>query len=1106
MRKKTGLLVVGLLFIFVQAVSQKLNVGLIREHCDKSEIEAIYKDFSNNTKLSIKPISIQAISAETLKGLAAVWYHRTDTGDFTPEEIEAGSVLRNFVKSGGALFLSMESLGLLNKWGIESKPVQMQQDTVKDEGFGRPLGFHAFKDHALFDGLLGGVYTSKQKEDHIVRKHGFFDGLVPENGKVAGIQWTYITFWENNKLLMEYSLGKGKVIAAGAYIYFSPQNDQRQHLIKFTENVFSYATGKMLGFRNYYWDYSKPKVEEYDFKVAPVPQTQADRWNLPKPTLKLKQKSPTNNFYDLVGRQIVWMGKMNSGVEEIWMHPFMALRDFEAGVRLKNEDSIRWLKNIIPTATISPEFLVREYEIGKNTIREVQTVSFDKPLGVIHFEFSGAIEELIVQYASNLRYMWPYNNTATESINYQYNKVLNGHIVSGQKGKLNTVVTYSQVPATQSTNPNNDKLQVNISTTFRIKNAANINIYVSGSTKSVEDAVSNLIRERASLATLYLKSNRYYRSILNNYLSIETPDKDFNEGYQWALARTDQFLQTSPVVGTSLMAGFGTTAKGWNGHHAISGRPGYAWYFGRDAEWSAMAINAYGDFKMVKEVLRSFVKYQDINGKIYHELTSNGVAHYDAADATPLFIVLVSHYLKYSGDLELIRELWPAIQKAYGYCKSTDTDGDGLIENTNVGHGWIEGGSLFGAHSEFYLVGCWAATLDAMSYISSSLNNKSDANMYAEEAKRIKRIIDEQFWNRKQNFFYVGKMKDGSFMADVAGYSTVPVYLNAVTDENKIRNVNERISSKYFSTDWGLRMLEDSSAKYHPGSYHSGMVWPLYSGWAALSQFKTGHNISGYKHIMNSLMVYKNWALGSVEETLNGSVYKPNGVCHHQCWSETMVVQPVIEGLLGVQPDALSKKVKLSPYFPWHWDTVCVKNIRVQNTMIDFSVKRSSARSVYRFSASNNFGLSFAPRLPLGTTIHSVSLDGAPVPFIVKALAEGMEVSLAFQLKKGSSVLSIEHSGGIGYLPNLTQVQPGDSSRGMQMLTEELNENSYSVVVQALPGQEHYFELFSVKKPEKVIGAEIISVEGNTIGLRTKFPNSSAERYVTKKIKIVLKE
>ncbi len=659
----------------------RINIGLINYHINKEELAGIEKVLKN------KHLNYEVIlpgidnSFTYLKRFTHLWYHRTDTVSFDNKEINLRAALIEFVKSGGNLFLSMESVPLLNKWGIESKTIQVEQDTVKDEGFGRPLGYHAFKSHPIFAGLLGGVYTSKQKTDHTVRKHGFFGSSFPKEAKVIGIQWTYITFTEQNKILLEYNLGKGKIIAAGAYLYYATDNYQRDHLAIFTENVFRYTVNDIKGIKRYNWDYSEKQILPFEFKLPALPLLPATVWQLPAASLEMKQSNAGNSFYDLVGRKILWMGKMNQGVDEIWMHPFMALRDFTVGVRIMGEDSISWLKNYPSYTTITPAYLTRTYHIKSTEIKEIFTVSFGESCGVAHYEVKGNdVSHLTINYSSGLRFMWPYSHEATGSIRYGFNKNINGHIISGQQGELNTVVIYSNKPDAQSGNMIPSLKQVAVTAEFSVKNNDNLNVYIMGSSQSLQDALKVFTNNRQQLGRLFIASTKYYDGLLNNHLTFTTPDSHFNNGYRWALARTDQFLQTTPGIGTALMAGFGTTERGWNGRDIISGRPGYAWYFGRDGEWSAMAINAYGDFAMVKKVLETFIRYQDINGKIYHELTSSGVAHYDAADATPLFVILAGHYLKYSGDVNFIRENWSAIKKAIDYCSSTDTDEDGLYQ------------------------------------------------------------------------------------------------------------------------------------------------------------------------------------------------------------------------------------------------------------------------------------------------------------------------------------------------------------------------------------------------------------------------------------------
>ncbi|RYZ18537.1 MAG: hypothetical protein EOP49_49505 [Sphingobacteriales bacterium] len=259
---------------------------------------------------------------------------------------------------------------------------------------------------------------------------------------------------------------------------------------------------------------------------------------------------------------------------------------------------------------------------------------------------------------------------------------------------------------------------------------------------------------------------------------------------------------------------------------------------------------------MVRKVLETFIRFQDINGKIYHELSSSGAAHYDAADATPLFVILAAQYLRHSGDIAFIQRNLKSIQQAMDFCYSTDSDGDGLIENTNVGHGWVEGGSLYNTHTEFYLAGCWAAALDAAAYISGQLKLPG-TEKYMRDATTVKNIIDKDFWNTKQQFFHNGKMLDASYMPDATVLAAVPIYLNTVTDNAKTDKVAGRLGNSYFSSDWGIRIIEDSSKKYHPGSYHAGMVWPLYGGWASLAEYKAGYYNSGYRHIMNNLLQYR---------------------------------------------------------------------------------------------------------------------------------------------------------------------------------------------------------------------------------------------------------
>ena len=44
-------------------------------------------------------------------------------------------------------------------------------------------------------------------------------------------------------------------------------------------------------------------------------------------------------------------------------------------------------------------------------------------------------------------------------------------------------------------------------------------------------------------------------------LTVSCPNEEFNAGYRWALVRADQFFQETPAIGTTMVAGFGTTDR-----------------------------------------------------------------------------------------------------------------------------------------------------------------------------------------------------------------------------------------------------------------------------------------------------------------------------------------------------------------------------------------------------------------------------------------------------------------------------------------------------------------------------------------------------------------
>ena len=345
--------------------------------------------------------------------------------------------------------------------GIESSPLSMRHKTSIDEGYGRKLGFHSFREHPVFKGLHGGAYIYQPEKDLTVRVHGFFGDNVPAEGKVVAIDWDYIFFREDSKLLVDYDFGEGKVVAVGGYTYYSKQNEQRLHLEQFSKNIIDYLTEKENVDTAFHWNYTNPKVtrcpekrQNRDQLFASIPESKS--WKLNDTPMAFPKHQATSNYCEAVGERMVIMGQEKGGIEEIWAHPFMALRDFRSGLivtasgakqRDSGSDGINWLSDMVPEIEICPEGFIRYYQLKGGLLTEFVTIDPENPAGVIHYQYSGDDTLMLqVRFKSNLRFMWPYSANSIGSVCYGWDADYNAWLVQDGSKDFNVMVGGNKKP------------------------------------------------------------------------------------------------------------------------------------------------------------------------------------------------------------------------------------------------------------------------------------------------------------------------------------------------------------------------------------------------------------------------------------------------------------------------------------------------------------------------------------------------------------------------------------------------------------------------------------------------------------------------------------
>ncbi len=438
---------------------------------------------------------------------------------------------------------------------------------------------------------------------------------------------------------------------------------------------------------------------------------------------------------------------------------------------------------------------------------------------------------------------------------------------------------------------------------------------------------ATLAQLNAGIAASYQAHAERYRKLLASATMIETPDKALNEAFQWATISIEQLRAKAQGTGeTALVAGYYASGD--------SARPGFGWFFGRDSLYTLYAVNGYGDFALSKAELEFLIHRQRTDGKIMHEYSQTAGAvdweafpyMYAAADSTPLFLLAVNDYVKASGDTGFLAANREAIEKAWAFetDPAHDTDHDGIYDNSQ-GTGWVESWPGAMPHQEIYLALLDQQASAAMANLERLLGSPDQSTAAQQRADKIAKTIEAEYYDPEKSCYAFSHSADGSQDRTSTVYPAMAWWDPAGTSGRSIlahpEGCLQQLAGHTLNTDWGLRDVANDEKIYDGMSYHQGSVWPLFTGWAALAEYRGGQPLAGYQMLMENANLTRAQDLGAVTELLSGDLYVPMGrSTSHQLWSSAMVITPTLRGLFGISIDAQTKTITVNPHLPAGWE------------------------------------------------------------------------------------------------------------------------------------------------------------------------------------------
>ena len=812
--------------------------------------------------------------------------------------------------------------------------------------------------------------------------------------------------------------------------------------------------------------------------------------------LELSRTTRQWEFLSATGTRAGLFGN-ESGNLEAWVYPLKIFRNFH--LHFLTEGRSLPGESLVRTISVRPQSSVIIYAGDTFSVKETLFVPVRESGAVIKFEVETAHPlEIEAVFDRDFQLEWP---AALGGTYLNWDEVLHAFYFGEEQKKYSALVgspTADLVELEYQTNYSaSEQSAIRLGATLKGQETKVIAIAASVNGRAeAESTYKHLLNDYAALEE---DSAKYYDGYLARTVSLELPDAQLQEAYDWARVSVIQGLVTNPYLGTGLVAGYRTSGT--------SQRPGFAWFFGRDSFWTAQALDAEGDFATTRTALEFISKYQRADGKIPHEISQGAnfvnwftdyPYAYASADATPLYIIAANDYVTESGATEFAREKWDSLWKAYQFLRST-YDSQGLPQNFGIGHGWVEGGPLLPVKTELYQSALGAQALSALSSLARHAGKDDVSKQLADDFAHQKQLVNQAFWSQESGTYAFALDKNNQRIIEPSVLATVPMWFGLL-DQQKADSMINQLAGPDHQADWGMRIISDRASRYDPGGYHYGSVWPLFTGWASVGEYRYHRASPAYSNLRANALLALDGSLGHVTEVLSGDYYQPLSTSSsHQIWSAAMVISPLLRGLFGLQTDAAEHKVIFSPHVPADWTSFAIHNVRAGSAAINFAYRKTADAIELTIESSADASVEFSPALSPSARILGAEINGTHVPFQISKDDSDQHAVVKVNIPKGKTTLRIRlrNDFGISYASSLPPL--GSSSLGLRLISDSWSASGDTESVEFAGAASASYEL-GVWNP-----AQASSVDGAIIKngkLVVNIPASSSDAYPHQKVVI----
>jgi len=794
--------------------------------------------------------------------------------------------------------------------------------------------------------------------------------------------------------------------------------------------------------------------------------------------LEISRPARPWEFVDATGEKASLLGS-EDGTLEAFVYPLKIFKDLR--LRFVVDGRVIPAETASRRITATPGAYTITYTSDEFEVRETLIAPVHEPGAMIRLSIT-AYEPLRidVEFARDFQLMWP----ASLGTAYQNWNAAKHGFAFGADGYPYAAFFGSPDAELLSREYESDYHSTRTTrfTLGTVKGKAERLMAVAASMKSDAEAMAAYRRLIADAGQLQTETEQFYRDYLAKGVQLDLPDPMLQQAYDWSRVSMRKGLVDNPFLGKGLVAGYGPSKGGY--------RPGYSWFFGRDSFWTSFALDSAGDFETARDAIAFVARFQRADGKMPHEISQSASLvdwfqqfpyGYASADATPLFVIAMRDYVQASGDTAFAREMWPRLEKALAFLRST-LDVDGFPKNYGVGHGWVEGGPLLPVRVELYQAGCYVEALRALAKLAVLTDHPDVAAQLEQPYKTARAKIEERFWLPQAHEYAFAIGTDGKPVRQPTVLATVPMWFD-VLDERHAQSMIERLSGEDHASDWGMRILSSHSAAYGPAGYHFGSVWPLFTGWASVGEFQEHAAAPALENLYANAWLALDGAGGNTTEVLSGATDSPLSTASpHQIWSAAMVVSPLIRGLLGLRVDTSNQVISLAPHLPVDWKHVGIRSVGMGDARIDFQLDITGTGMTLAIHNRGQAPLSvtFAPAFAPGERLVSATLDDKRTAWMEEKHGTDWHPVFKLPIAPGQNILKLEVKDSFGYSVPFSPPRLGEPSSALKVISERwmADGSALDLTVSGLPGRGYALDVYRSGRKETLP----VAIPGNPAG------------------------